>query len=73
MLGDQARGYLLQTRTLGRLTDIFLNQQPDNFFSKEATAHYQAKFRDLTLRDYVPLIVHTRDLYVGIDPERGQV
>jgi len=26
MLGDQARGYLLQTRTLGRLLDIFLNQ-----------------------------------------------
>jgi hypothetical protein len=25
MLGDQARLYLLQTKTLGRLLDIFLN------------------------------------------------
>lgn len=46
MLGDQARGYLLQTRTLGRLTDIFLNQFQDNFFSKEAIVQYQGKFRD---------------------------
>ena len=34
VLGDQARLYLLQTGTLGRLIDIFLNLSQDNFFTK---------------------------------------
>lgn len=38
MLGDQARLYLLQTKNLGRLTDVLLNLQPDHYFSDEAIA-----------------------------------
>lgn len=73
MLGDQARLYLLQTRTLGRLINIFLNLSQDNFFSKQALIDYQIKFRDTSLRETVPLIVHAKDPYIGMDPERSQV
>jgi len=73
LLGDQARLYLLQTKTLGRLIDVFLNLQNDNFFTKQALIEYQQKFRDVSLRKKIPLIVYAKDFYIGMDPERGQV
>lgn len=73
MLGDQARLYLLQTRTLGRLIDIFLNLQQDNFFNKQALNDYMLKFRDQSLRQYVPLFVNSKESYIGIDSERSHI
>lgn len=73
MLGDQARLYLLQTRTLGRLIDICLNIQQDQFFTKQAINEYMMKFRDQSLRQYVPLFVNSKESYIGIDAERGHI
>jgi hypothetical protein len=73
LLGEQARQYLLETRTLGRLIDVFLNLQNDKFFTREAMIQYQQKFRDLSLRKRIPLVIFKKDFYIGMDPERGQV
>jgi hypothetical protein len=70
-LGDLARLYLLKTRMMGRLIDIHLNTPPDVYFAQEDLVRFQNKFRDSTLRGDVPLIVYTKDLYIGIDPERS--
>ena len=40
LLGEQARQYMLQTRSLGRLIDVFLNLQNDKFFLREAMIQY---------------------------------
>ena len=73
MLGDQARLYLLQTRTLGRLIDIFLSIYPDQFFTKQAINEYLLKFKDQSLRQYVPLFINSKTSYIGIDAERSHI
>ena len=41
LLGEQARQYMLQTRSLGRLIDVFLNLQGnDKFFRREDMIQY---------------------------------
>ena len=64
---------MLETRTLGRLIDVFLNLQNDKFFTREAMIQYQQKFRDLSLRKRIPLVIFKKDFYIGMAPERGQV
>jgi hypothetical protein len=73
MLGDQARLYLLQTRTLGRLIDLCLNWNPDQFFSQQAINEYAMKFKDQSLRQHVPFFVNSKESYIGIDAERSHI
>jgi hypothetical protein len=54
------------------MLDIYINIPLDNYFSKEDSLNFATKFRDLSLRQDVPLIVYSKNLYIGIDPERGQ-
>ena len=64
---------MLETQTLGRLIDILLNISVDQFFSKNQINDYMHLFRDVSLRERVPLFMYTHQNYIGIDPERSHV
>jgi hypothetical protein len=66
-LGENARLYLLKSKSIGRFLDIFLND-----FSNKQTQQISEKFRNETLA-IIPLFQIEKELYLESNLEKNDV